>query len=92
MIASGVDRDFLLQRYGIETVDIDLQRLIEGIKTISQTEAEEVAQAMLKRAKGVVEPSDADMLEAAKAYLAIKRICQEEHWASWQAAKVICRH
>ena len=79
LIASGVDRDFLLQRYGIETVDIDLQRLIEGIKTISQTEAEEVAQAMVKRAKGVVEPSDADMLEAAKAYLAIKRICQEEH-------------
>ena len=78
LIASGVDRDFLLQRYGIETVDIDLQRLIEGIKTISQTEAEEVAQAMLKRAKGVVEPSDADILEAAKAYLAIKRICQEE--------------
>ena len=78
LIASGVDRDFLLQRYGIATVDIDLQRLIEGIKTVSPSEAEEVAQAMVKRANGVVEPSDADMLEAAKAYLAIKRICQEE--------------
>ena len=39
LIASSVDRDFLLQRYGIETVDIDLQRLIEGIKTIPQNEA-----------------------------------------------------
>ena len=78
LIASGVDRDFLLQRYGIATIDIDLQRLIEGIKTVSPSEAEEVAQAMVKRAKGVVEPSDADLLEAAKAYLAIKRICQEE--------------
>ena len=78
LIASSLDRNYLHQRYGIETVDIDLQRLIDGIKTIPQTEAEKVAQTMLKRAKGVVEPSDADMLEAAKAYLAIKRICQEE--------------
>ena len=78
LIASGVDRDFLRQRYGIETVDIDLQRLVDGIKTVPQTEAEKVAQTIVKRAKAVKEPSDADMLEAAKAYLAIKRICQEE--------------
>ena len=79
LIASGVDRDFLRQRYGIETIDIDLQRLIEGIKTVPQTEAEKVAQTMVKHAKAVMEPSDSDMLEAAKAYLAIKKICQEEH-------------
>lgn len=79
LIASGVDRDFLRQQYGIETVDIDLQRLIDGIKVVPQTEAEEVAQTMVKRAKAVKEPSDADMLEAAKAYLALKQICQEEH-------------
>ena len=78
LIASGVDRDFLLQRYGIETVDIDLQRLIEGIKAIPQTDAEKVAQDMVKRSKSVCEPSCADMVEAAKAYLAIKKICQEE--------------
>ena len=78
LIASGVDRDYLYQRYGIETIDIDLQRVIDGIKAIPQTEAEKVSQDILKRSKGVVEPSSTDMLEAAKAYLAIKRICQEE--------------
>ena len=78
LIASGVDRDFLRQRYGIETIDIDLQRLIEGIKTVPQTEAVKVAQTMIKRAKAVKEPTCADMVEAAKAYLAIKHICQEE--------------
>ena len=79
LIASGVDRDFLRQQYGIETVDIDLQRLIDGIKVVPQTEATKVvAQTMVKRAKAVKEPSGADMLEAAKAYLAIKHICQEE--------------
>ena len=78
LIASSVNRDFLYQRYGIETIDIDLQRLIDGIKNVPQTEAEKVAQAMMRRAKAVQEPSDVDMVEAAKAYLAIKRICQEE--------------
>ena len=78
LIASGVNRDFLRQRYGVETIDIDLKRLIDGIKTIPQTEAVKVAQNMVKRAKAVKEPTNADMLEAAKAYLAIKRICQEE--------------
>jgi L-fucose isomerase-like protein len=78
LIASGVDRGFLLQRYGIETVDIDLQRLIDGIKAIPQTEAVKVAQGMVKRAKAVKEPTCADMVEAAKAYLAIKKICMEE--------------
>ena len=78
LIASGVDREFLRQKYSIEIIDIDLQRLIEGIKTMPQTEAEKVAQALVKRAKGIVEPTDADMVEAAKAYLAIKKICQEE--------------
>jgi L-fucose isomerase-like protein len=28
LIASNVDRDFILKRFGIETIDIDLQRLI----------------------------------------------------------------
>ena len=78
LIASGVDREYLQQHYGIETVDIDLQRLVEGIKTVPQSEAEKVSQDIVKHAKGVVEPSSADMLEAAKAYLAIKKICQEE--------------
>ena len=78
LIASNVDREYLLQRYGIKTVDIDLQRVKDGIKAASQTEAEKMAQALAKRAKAVQEPSDTDMIEAAKAYLAIKRICQEE--------------
>jgi len=78
LIASGVDRDFLRQKYGIETIDIDLKRVEEGIKTAPKDEAVKVAQAMVKRSKSVKEPTCSDMLEAAKAYLAIKQICQEE--------------
>lgn len=78
LIASGVDRGYLLEHFGVETIDIDLQRLIDGVRAVPKEEAAKVAQAIVKRAKDVKEPSCADMLEAAKAYLAIKKICQEE--------------
>jgi len=79
LIASSVDRDYLQQHYGIEVVDIDLQRLIEGIKAIPQAEADKIVQDIVNRAKAIREPSNNDILEAAKAYLAIKEICKEEH-------------
>lgn len=78
LIASGVDREYLWKQFGVETIDIDLQRLIDGIKAIPQANAVKVAQAIVKKAKSVKEPSCADMVEAAKAYLAIKEICKEE--------------
>lgn len=78
LIASGVDREYLLNHYGVTTVDIDLQRLIDGIKTISQKEAVKVAQDIVKRSQDTIEPSCADMVEAAKAYLVLKQLCQEE--------------
>jgi L-fucose isomerase-like protein len=78
LIASGVDRNYLLEHFGVETIDIDLQRLMDGIKSVSNNDAAKVAQAIVKRAQNVKEPSCADMLEAAKTYLVLKRICQEE--------------
>ena len=79
LIASGVDRGYLLEHFGMETIDIDLQRLIDGVRAVPKEEAAKVAQAIVKRAQDVKEPSCADMLEAAKAYLAIKKICKEKH-------------
>lgn len=78
LIASGVDYGYLREYYGVESVYIDLQRLIDGIKVVPQVEAEKVAHEIAKRAKSVKEPSESDMLEAAKTYLVIKKICQEE--------------
>jgi L-fucose isomerase-like protein len=78
LIASDVDRDYLLEHFGVETLDIDLKRLIDGINAVPQTDAVKVAQAIVKKANAVKEPSCADMVEAAKAYLAIRKICQEE--------------
>lgn len=78
LIASGVDRDFVMQHFGIQIIDIDMQRLIEGINTANLAEATKVANDCMKRSKAIVEPTQADMLDAAKTYLAIKKICLEE--------------
>ena len=78
LIASDVDRAYLLEHFGVETVDIDLQRVVDGIKTVTQAEAVKVSQRVVKRASGIVEPSCSDMVEAAKTYLALKRLCEAE--------------
>ena len=78
LIASSVDRSHLLEHFGVETIDIDLRRLMDGIKTVPQTEAVKVAQTIVKRSLDTIEPSCADMVEAAKTYLTLKKICQEE--------------
>ena len=78
LIASGVDYDYLREYYGVESIYIDLKRLIDGIISVPKAEAEKVAQEIKQRAKSVIEPNEADMIEAAKAYLVIKKICQDE--------------
>ena len=78
LIASDVNRYRLLRDFDVDFIDIDLQRLIDGVRAVPKEEAAKVAQAIVKRAQKVMEPSCSDMLEAAKAYLAIKKICQEE--------------
>lgn len=78
LIASGVDYNYLRDYYGIESIYVDLQRLIDGMGSVPKTEAEKVAREIRQRALSVKEPDDADMIEAAKAYLVIRKICQEE--------------
>ena len=78
LIASDVDQEYLMEHFGVMTVDIDLQRVVEGIKAVPQAEAVKVSQQVVKRSQGIQEPGCADMMEAAKTYIAIKKICQEE--------------
>ena len=47
-------------------------------KNFPQKEAVKVAQDIVKRCVDTLEPSCGDMVEAAKAYLVLKQLCQEE--------------
>ena len=78
LIASDVDAKILADWYGIATVDVDLGRLIGAMEAVPQTDAVAVAREVVGRAKMTKEPSCADMVAAAKVYLAIKGICADE--------------
>ena len=79
LIDSDVERFTLEYKYGISVVDINLNRLVDGINAADEAEALKVAESCTKRAKAIIEPTNDDMLKAAKTYLAIKKICMEEH-------------
>ena len=79
LIDSDVDRFSLEYKYGIRVVDVNLDRLVDGINSADEAEALKVAKSCTKNAKATVEPSNDDILKAAKTYLAIKKICMEEH-------------
>ena len=79
LIDSDVNRIVLERKYGISVIDIGLNRLYDEMAEADGGEAWKIAQTCSSNAKSVVEPSNDDMLKAAKAYLAIRKICQEEH-------------
>ena len=79
LIDSDVDRFSLEYKYGIRVVDVNLDRLVDGINSAHESEALKIAESCTKNAKTTVEPSNDDILKAAKTYLAIKKICMEEH-------------
>lgn len=79
LIDSDVERFSLEYKYGITVVDISMDRLIKEINAADENESLKIAEACTEKAKATVEPSHEDMLKAAKTYLAIKKICEEDH-------------
>lgn len=78
LIDSDVDRFSIEYKYGISVIDVNMDRLIDGINAADEAEALKIAESCTKNAKATIEPSDEDMLKAAKTYLAIKKICKED--------------
>lgn len=79
LIDSDVNHIVLERKYGIGVINIALDRLYDEIDVADSGEAWRIAQTCSSDAKSIVEPSNDDMLKAAKTYLAIRKICQEEH-------------
>lgn len=82
LISSNIDKDAVKERYGIEMIPIDLNRIGERMELPEQQQSATMARTMLEKAKTVVEPTSHDMMQAAKAYHAIKAICEEENLAA----------
>lgn len=78
LISSNVDYLLAKRRWGIEYVDIPLERVVEYFNALTDDEVGEAAAKLAGQALACREASADDMLKAMKIYKAVKRIAEEE--------------
>ena len=78
LIASEADYLLSKQRWGIEYVDIPLERVCEYYRQVTDDEVGEACAHLATRALACREATPDDMLKAMKIYMAIRRIAKEE--------------
>ena len=78
LIASGVDYLLAKQRWGVEYIDIPLDRVYNYYNEVTDDEVGEECAALATRALACREATPEDMLKAMRLYRAIRRIAQED--------------
>lgn len=78
LIASNVDYLLAKRRWGIEYVDIPLERIYDVYDRIHNNEVGASCAAVASQALACREGTPEDMLKAMRLYRAIKKICKEE--------------
>jgi L-fucose isomerase and related proteins len=80
LIASSVDYLLAKRRWGIEYVDIPLERVCDYFEQITDDEVGEACAEFAARALSCKEGTPEDILKAMRLYRAVKRICDEENF------------
>ncbi len=75
LIASGVDREAVVRKWGIEYVDIPLEEVVSEFESVEDDDPIEDATRFIGRAAEVREPSPGAILKAYRLYYALRRIC-----------------
>ncbi len=78
LIASNVDYLLAKRRWGVEYVDIPLERVVEYYNKISDEEVGDASAQLAGQALACREATPDDMLKAMKIYHALKRIAEED--------------
>lgn len=79
LIASNVDYLLAKRRWGVEYIDIPLERVYDLYDRITDDEVGEASAEFAGRAKKVLEGEPEDLIKAMKLYKAIRQICEEEN-------------
>ena len=79
LIASGVDYLLAKRRWGIDFIDISLDRVYDKYTTITNTEVESTCLAFSSQALASREVNMDDIRKAMRLYRAIKHVCEEEN-------------
>lgn len=78
LIASGVDREFVKEKFNIDFVNISLERLVARVQLIDDEMVELLAKDYEDSGISFGEANHQDLLNSLKLYLAISQICHEE--------------
>lgn len=87
LIASNVDYLLAKRRWGVEYVDIPLERVYELYDQITDDQVGQACAEFAGKALAIREGSPEDILKAMRLYRAIKKICEDE---KLQAVTVSC--
>lgn len=79
LIASGVDREFVREKFNIDFVNIDIERLVARVQLIDDEMVELLAKDYEDSGITFGEANHRDLLNSLKLYLAISQICHEEN-------------
>lgn len=79
LIASGVDREFVKEKFNIDFVNISLERLVTRVQLIDDEMVELLAKDYEDSGISFGEANHQDLLNSLKLYLAISQICHEEN-------------
>ncbi len=82
LVASVPDRDSVMERFGIEILDIELQELYNEVRKVREKEVQPIVDEFVKGAKGVSEPKIEEIEDAVKIYVAIKKLVKKYNLSS----------
>ena len=74
LIGSQVDYQHAAHHWGTEFVDVELEEVYQALEQVDSAKAKRIAADFLENAAEIVESNEADLVEAAKIYLALKEV------------------
>ncbi|MBD5163649.1 MAG: fucose isomerase [Bacteroidales bacterium] len=79
LIASGVSPQVARDRWGLELVEVPLERVYAHFDAITEADVKDASEALANRAEGCVEPNAHDIVQAMRLAEAIRRIVREDN-------------
>lgn len=74
LIGSQVDYEHAAHHWGTEFLDIELDEVYQALEEVDSAKAKKIAADFLENAAEIVESNEAELVEAAKIYLALKEV------------------
>lgn len=79
LIGSKVDYEHAAHHWGTEFVDVELDQVYQALEQVDTAKAEKIAVDFSDNAAALIESNEADLLEASKIYLALKKIINQKN-------------